>query len=47
MLKKIEFFRMKNKNYLYPSFNTIAASGPNGAIIHYREKQKSNRLIKK
>ena len=37
---KLENFRKKNKNYLYPSFNTIAGSGPNGAIIHYRAKQK-------
>ena len=45
--KKLSFFRMKNKNYLYPSFNTISASGPNGAIIHYRANKSSNRLIKK
>ena len=45
--KKLNFFRMKNKRYLFPSFNTIAASGPNGAIIHYRANKKSNRLIKK
>ena len=34
--KKLESFRKKNKNYLYPSFGTIAGSGSNGAIIHYR-----------
>ena len=45
--KKLNFFRRKNKNYLFPSFNTIAASGPNGAIIHYRANKKSNRLMKK
>ena len=45
--KKLNFFRMKSKNYLYPSFNTIAGSGPNGAIIHYRANKNSNRLIKK
>ncbi len=44
--KKLERFRKKNKNYLYPSFNTIAGSGPNGAIIHYRANKKSNRKIK-
>ena len=43
---KLENFRKKNKNYLYPSFNTIAGSGPNGAIIHYRADKKSNRKIK-
>ena len=45
--KKLNFFRKKSKNYLYPSFNTIAASGSNGAIIHYRANKKSNKLIKK
>ena len=45
--KKLNFFRKKSKNYLFPSFNTIAASGPNGAIIHYRANKKSNRLLKK
>ncbi len=45
--KKLENFRKKNKNFLYPSFNTIAGSGPNGAIIHYRSTKKSNRKILK
>ncbi len=44
--KKLENFRKKNKNYLYPSFNTIAGSGPNGAIVHYRASKETNRLIK-
>ena len=34
--KKINFFRNKNKNYLFPSFSPIIGSGPNGAIVHYR-----------
>ena len=45
--KKLENFRKKNKNYLYPSFNTITGSGPNGAIIHYRSSVSSNRKLKK
>ena len=45
--KKLESFRKKNVNFLYPSFNTIAGSGPNGAIIHYRANKNSNRKIKK
>ena len=45
--KKLNFFRKRSKKYLFPSFNTIAASGPNGAIIHYRANQNSNRIIKK
>ena len=45
--RKLEFFRKKHKNYLYPSFNTIAGTGANGAIIHYRATKKNTRLIKK
>jgi len=45
--KKLENFRKKNNNFLYPSFNTIAGTGPNGAIIHYRTNKKSNRKINK
>ena len=43
--KKLEKFRKERKNFLYPSFNTIAGSGPNGAIIHYRANKKTNRKI--
>ena len=45
--KKLENFRKKNKNYLFPSFNTIAGTGSNGAIIHYRATKKNTRIIKK
>ena len=44
---KLEKFRKKNKNYLYPSFETIAGSGENGAIVHYRAKKDSCRTIRK
>ena len=44
---KLENFRKFNKNYLYPSFDTIAGSGKNGAIVHYRAKKESCRTIKK
>ena len=44
--KKLEQFRKKNKNYVFPSFNTISGSGPNGAIVHYRANSKTNRIIK-
>ena len=45
-IEKLENFRKRNKNYLYPSFETIAGSGPNGAIIHYRSNKISNRKLK-
>ena len=45
--KKLEKFRKKNKNYLYPSFNTIAGSGKNGAIVHYRANPKNCRWLNK
>ncbi|MBD1148912.1 aminopeptidase P family protein [Pelagibacterales bacterium SAG-MED30] len=44
---KLEKFRSMNKNYLYPSFDTIAGSGKNGAIVHYRAKKENCRIIKK
>ena len=45
--KKLQKFRKRSKNYLYPSFDTIAGSGPNGAIIHYKSSSQSNRTLKK
>ncbi len=45
--RKLESFRKSRKNYLYPSFDTIAGSGPNGAIIHYRSDKFSNRKLRK
>ena len=44
---KLEEFRKKNKDYLFPSFDTIAGAGSNGAIIHYRATKKNNRAINK
>ncbi|WP_440929073.1 M24 family metallopeptidase [Candidatus Pelagibacter sp.] len=44
---KLENFRKKNKNYLYPSFNTIAGAGGNGAIVHYRATKKNTKKINK
>ncbi len=45
--KKLEKFRKLNNDYLFPSFNTIAGTASNGAIVHYRATKKTNRLIKK
>ena len=44
---KLEQFRKMNKSYLYPSFETIAGSGKNGAIVHYRAKKENCSTIKK
>ena len=44
---KLETFRRLNENYLYPSFDTIAGAGKNGAIVHYRAKKQSCKTIKK
>ena len=44
---KLERFRKKSKKYLFPSFNTIAGSGKNGAIIHYRATKKNTKIIDK
>ena len=44
---KLESFRKMNKDYLFPSFNTIAGAGKNGAIVHYRATKKNTKLIKK
>ena len=45
--KKLEKFRKKSQNYLYPSFNTIAGSGANAAIVHYRATKKNSKKILK
>ena len=45
--KKLESFRKRSKSFLYPSFDTIAGSGPNGAIIHYRSNKKTSRKLNK
>ncbi len=45
--KKLEKFRKLNKNFLYPSFDTIAGTGKNGAIVHYRAKKENCSIINK
>ena len=44
---KLEKFRKLNKNYLFPSFKTIAGTGSNAAIVHYRATKKTTKIIKK
>ena len=43
--KKLEKFRKMHKSFLYPSFDTIAGSGKNGAIVHYKAKKENCRYI--
>ena len=43
---KLESFRKQNKDYLFPSFYTIAGSGKNAAIVHYRANKKNTKIIK-
>jgi Xaa-Pro aminopeptidase len=45
--EKLLKFRKKNKKFRFPSFSTISASGPNGAIVHYNASLKTNRTLKK
>ena len=45
--KKLFNFRKKNKSFNFLSFPTISGTGPNGAIIHYKATEKSNRRLKK
>ena len=44
---KLEKIRKMNSKYLFPSFNTIAGSGKNGAIVHYRATKDSTKFLKK
>ena len=44
---KLEKFRKMRKDFLYPSFDTIAGSGKNGAIVHYRANKKNCKIIQK
>jgi len=44
---KLEKFRKLSKDYLFPSFNTIAGSGSNGAIVHYRATANATKSINK
>ncbi len=44
---KLEKFRKINSKYLFPSFNTIAGSGKNGAIVHYRATKGKTKFLKK
>ena len=44
---KLEKIRKMSTKYLFPSFNTIAGSGKNGAIVHYRATKNNTKLLKR
>ena len=44
---KLEKFRRMNSKYLFPSFKTIAGSGKNGAIVHYRATKNNTKTLKR
>ncbi|MFP4125772.1 MAG: aminopeptidase P family protein, partial [Alphaproteobacteria bacterium] len=41
----LEAERAKAGDYLGPSFDTISGAGPNGAIVHYRVSEATNRRL--
>ncbi|MEM8833194.1 MAG: aminopeptidase P family protein [Pseudomonadota bacterium] len=43
--EQLERFRKEAPQYKEPSFSTIAGFGSNGAIVHYRASQKTNKQI--
>jgi Xaa-Pro aminopeptidase len=45
--QKLLKFRKKNKKFKFLSFPTISGTGPNGAIIHYKATNKTNRKLKR
>ena len=47
VVDKLEAFRAEAAEYRGASFATIAGSGPNGAIVHYRASADSNRRLLK
>jgi Xaa-Pro aminopeptidase len=43
--EKLIELRSQYKNFVFPSFDTIAGFKENGAIIHYRATEKTNKII--
>ena len=44
--EKLESFRKEQKGYIEPSFDTISAYGPHGAIVHYEPTEETNVELK-
>ncbi len=45
IVEKLEACRREDETLVDVSFDTICGSGPNGAIMHYRVTESSNRLV--
>lgn len=45
VIAQLAQYRRTNPEFEGPSFNTIAGSGSNGTIVHYRADERSNRTI--
>ena len=46
IVEALEHFRREDPSCVDASFDTISGSGPNGAVVHYRVDEKSNRTLK-
>ncbi len=44
-IERLAAFRADNEHFRSLSFDTIAGSGPNGAVIHYRARPATNRRL--
>ena len=45
-VRRLEFFRRATNQLREISFDTISGSGPNGAIVHYRVNEATNRKLR-
>ncbi|ORZ12899.1 Creatinase/aminopeptidase [Lobosporangium transversale] len=43
--ERLQQFRIEQKGYVGPSFDTISSTGPNGAIIHYKPEKPTASII--
>lgn len=46
IVETLERFRREEETCIDASFDTISGAGPNGAIVHYRVDERSNRTLK-